>query len=106
VARTPPLATKQATVTISTKAITAATAGGIDGERIIAAAIRAARPNVRNLAEDIGTIRWTDPKTHRHASFATPSRSATRCSLSPPGEALLAKPKNYAKKGLSALIHA
>ena len=44
----------------------------MDGERIIAEAVRAARPDVRNVAVDIGTIRWTDPKTGRCVTFATP----------------------------------
>jgi hypothetical protein len=67
--RQPP---KQTAVSISAEAIAAATAGRIDGERIIAAAIRAARPEVRNIAVDLGTIRWTDPKTTRRVTFATP----------------------------------
>ena len=67
--RRPP---RQTTVTIDTEAIAAATAGRIEGERAIAAAIRAARPDVRNVAVDLGTIRWTDPKTGRRVTFATP----------------------------------
>jgi hypothetical protein len=59
-------------VSVSAEAIAAVTAGGIDGERIIAAAIRSARPEVRNIAVDLGTIRWTDPKTGRRVTFATP----------------------------------
>jgi hypothetical protein len=54
------------------RAIAAVAAGGIDGDRIIAAAVRAARPEVRNIAVDLGTIRWTDPKTGRRVTFATP----------------------------------
>jgi hypothetical protein len=27
---------------------------------------------VRNVAVDLGTIRWTDPKTGRRVTFATP----------------------------------
>ena len=59
-------------VSVTAEAITAVTAGGIDGERIVAAAIRAARPEVRNVAADLGTIRWTDPNTSRRVTFATP----------------------------------
>ena len=63
---------RQATVTISAEAIAAATVGRIDGERVIAEAIHAARPDVCNVALDIATIRWTDPKTSRRVTFATP----------------------------------
>jgi hypothetical protein len=58
--------------TISAEAIAAAKVGGIGGEHIIAEAVRAARPEARNVAVDLGTIRWTDPKTSRRATFATP----------------------------------
>jgi hypothetical protein len=68
--RQPP---KQTTVTISAAAIAAATVGRIDGERIIAEAVRAARPDVRNVAVDLGTIRWTDPKSSRRITFGTPT---------------------------------
>jgi hypothetical protein len=68
--RQPP---KQTTVTISAEAITAATAGRIDGEHVIVEALRAARPDVRNVAVDLGTIRWTDPKTSRRVTFQTPT---------------------------------
>jgi len=68
--RQPP---KQTAVFVSAEAITAATTGRIDGERIIAAAVRAARPEVRNIAVDLGTIRWTDPKTGRRVTFVTPA---------------------------------
>jgi hypothetical protein len=64
---------KQTAVSLSAEAIAAVTAGGIDGERIIAAAVRAARPDVRNIAVDLGTIRWTDPKTNRRVTFTTPA---------------------------------
>jgi hypothetical protein len=67
--RQPP---KQTAVFVGTEAIAAATTGRIDGERIIAAAVRSARPEVRNIAVDLGTIRWTDPKTGRRVTFATP----------------------------------
>ena len=67
--RRPP---RQTTVTIGTEAIAAATAGRLDGEHAIAEAIRATRPDVRNVAVDLGTIRWTDPKTGRRVTFATP----------------------------------
>src|SRR5258708_3241340 len=50
----------------------AATVGRIDGARIIAEAVRAARPDVRNVSVDLSTIRWTDPKTGRRVKFATP----------------------------------
>ena len=63
---------KQTTVTISAEAIAAVTAGRIDGERVIAAAVRVARPDVRNIAVDLGTIRWTDPKTGHRVTFVTP----------------------------------
>jgi hypothetical protein len=68
--RQPP---KQTTVTISADAIGAMMVGRIDGERIIADAVRAARPDVRNVAVDLGTIRWTDPKTRRRVMFDTPA---------------------------------
>jgi hypothetical protein len=39
------------------------THGQIPAERIIVEAVRAARPDVRNIALDLGTIiRWTDRK--------------------------------------------
>ena len=63
---------KQTAISISAEAITAAAAGRIGGERIIEEAVRAARPEVRNVAVDLGSIRWTDPKTNRRATFATP----------------------------------
>ena len=53
--RQPP---KQTAVFVGTEAIAAATTGRIDGERIIVAAVRSARPEVRNVAVDLGTIRW------------------------------------------------
>jgi hypothetical protein len=68
--RQPP---KQTTVTISAAAIAAVTAGRIDGEHIIVEAVRAARPDVHNLAVDLGMIRWTDPKTRRRATFDAPA---------------------------------
>jgi hypothetical protein len=67
---TPP---RQTTVTVDLEAITAVAAGRIDGERMIAAAVRAARPDVRNVAVDVGTIRWTDPKSRRRVTFDTPA---------------------------------
>ena len=67
--RRPP---KQTTVTIGAEAIAAMTVGRIPGERIIVEAIRAARPEARNVAVDLGTIRWTDPKTGERVAFATP----------------------------------
>jgi hypothetical protein len=42
-----------------------------DRERIIAAAIRSVRPQVRNNVVDLGTIRWTDSGTSRRVTFAT-----------------------------------
>jgi len=63
---------KQITVTIGAEAIAAARIGGVTGERVIAEAVRAARPDARNIAVDLGTIRWTDPKTGSRATFATP----------------------------------
>ena len=48
------------------------TAGRMDGEDVVAEAIRAARPDVRNVAVDLGSIRWTDPKTGRRVTFRTP----------------------------------
>jgi hypothetical protein len=68
--RQPP---KQTTVTISADAIAAVTVGRIAAERIIAEAIRAARPDVRHVAVDLGTIRWTDPKSGRRVTFDTPA---------------------------------
>ena len=67
--RLPP---RQITITVGTEAITAVATGRIDGERVIAEAVRAARPDVRNIAVDLGTIRWTEPKTGRRVTFATP----------------------------------
>jgi hypothetical protein len=67
--RRPP---RQTTIMISADAIAAVMTGRTDGERVIAEAIRAARPGVRNIAIDLGSIRWTDPKTGRRATFTTP----------------------------------
>jgi hypothetical protein len=67
--RQPP---KQTAVSVSAEAIAAVTAGGIAAERIVAAAIWSALPEVRNIAVDLGTIRWTEPKTGRRVTFATP----------------------------------
>jgi hypothetical protein len=67
--RRPP---KQTTVTVSADAIAAVMTGRTDGERVIAEAIRAARPDVRSVAIDLGSIRWTDPKTGRRVIFDTP----------------------------------
>jgi hypothetical protein len=64
---------RQYTVTVSSEAIAAMTVGGIAGERIMAEAVRAARPDARNVAVDLGTIRWTDPKTGRREVFSTPA---------------------------------
>jgi hypothetical protein len=74
--RRPP---RQTLVSVSAEAISAVTAGSIDGRRIVAAAIRAARPEVRNIAVDLGTIRWTDPQSGRRVTFATPA--AVRAAL-------------------------
>jgi hypothetical protein len=68
--RQPP---RQTSVTSDREAIAAAAGGQIDGERMIAEAVRAARPNVRNVAVDLGTIRWTDPKSGLRVTFATPA---------------------------------
>ena len=67
--RLPP---RQTAVTVSAEAIAAATVGRLDAAHIIVEAVRAARPDVRNVAVDLGTIRWTDPKTGRRVTFATP----------------------------------
>jgi hypothetical protein len=64
---------RQTVVSISAEAIAAMTHGQIPAERIIVEAVRAARPDVRNIALDLGTIRWTDPKTGRRVTFATPT---------------------------------
>jgi hypothetical protein len=68
--RRPP---RQTTVTISAEAIAAVTGAEIPAESVIAEAIQAARPDVRNIAVDLGTIRWTDPKTRRRVVFDTPA---------------------------------
>jgi hypothetical protein len=68
--RLPP---RQTTVTISAETIAAVVAGRVSGERAIPEAIGAVRPGVQNVAVDLGTIRWTDPKTNRRMAFATPS---------------------------------
>jgi hypothetical protein len=67
--RRPP---RQTAVFVTAEAIAAAKAGRINGERIIEEALRAAQPDARNVAVDLGTIRWTDPKTGRRVTFATP----------------------------------
>jgi hypothetical protein len=67
--RNPP---KQTTVTITAEAIAAVRAGRIVGEGVIKEAIRAARPDVRNVAVDLGTVRWTDPKSGKRVTFRTP----------------------------------
>jgi hypothetical protein len=80
--RLPP---RQTTVIVGREAIAAALAGAIDqariiaGARMIAEAVRAARPDVRNVAVDLGTIRWTDPKNGRRVTFDTPA--AVRAAL-------------------------
>jgi hypothetical protein len=68
--RRPP---KQITVIVSAEAIAAVTAGRFYGERVIAAAIRVARPETRNIVVDLGTIRWTNPKTSQRVTFDTPA---------------------------------
>jgi hypothetical protein len=67
--RQPP---RQITVTICPEAIAAMTRGRIAGERIIVEAVHAARPDVRNIALNLGTIRRTDPKTSRRVTFKGP----------------------------------
>jgi len=58
---------------VSADAIVAVMTGRTDGPSVIIEAIRAARPDVRAVAVDLGTIRWTDrKKTDRRVSFATP----------------------------------
>jgi hypothetical protein len=49
------------------------TSGRIEGERAIAEAVRAARPDVRNVVVDLGPIRWTDPKSGQRVTFDTPA---------------------------------
>ena len=63
---------KQTTVIITAEAIDSARRHGGDGEGVIVEAIRAARPEVRNVAVDLGSIRWTNPKTGKRLTFATP----------------------------------
>ncbi len=65
-------APKQTTITITAEAIAAVRGGRIVGEGAIKEAIRAARPDVRNVAMDLGTIRWTDPKSGKRVTFRTP----------------------------------
>jgi hypothetical protein len=60
-------------VTVSADAIAAVLAGQLTGEEAITKAIRAARPDVRAIAIDLGTIRWTDPKTELRVTFDTPA---------------------------------
>jgi hypothetical protein len=67
--RQPP---KQTTVPVSA-AIAAVLAGRTTGERVIAKTVRAARPEVRNVAVYLGSIRWTDPKNGRRLVFVTPA---------------------------------
>ena len=73
--RAPP---KQTTITITAEAIAAVTAARMNGEDVVAEAIRAARPDVRNVAVDLGSIRWTDPKTGRRVMFRTPELGSLR----------------------------
>jgi hypothetical protein len=68
--RRPP---KQTTIVVSADAIAAVTVRRIDAERIVVEAVRAARPDVRNIAVDLGTIRWTESKTTRRVTFDTPA---------------------------------
>ena len=68
--RQPP---KQTTISITAEALAAVTTGRMDGEDVVAEAIRAARPDVRNVAVDLGTIRWTDPKSGKRVTFVTPA---------------------------------
>jgi hypothetical protein len=58
---------RRTAVTISAAAVV----DRLDAAHIITKAIRSARPEVRNAAVDLGTIRWTDPKTGRRVTFAT-----------------------------------
>jgi hypothetical protein len=67
--RKPP---RQTTVIVGGDAIAAATTFRVTGEHVIAEAVRAARPDVRNVAVDLGSIRWTDPKTGRRVTFDAP----------------------------------
>ena len=53
-------------------------AGRMTGEAIIAEAVRAARPDVRNVAVDLGTIRWTDQKSGKRVTFRTPELGSLR----------------------------
>jgi hypothetical protein len=76
--RVPPRQTIVTIVTVGTDAITAASAGRINGERATAEMIRAARPDVRNFAVDLGTIRWTDPKIGRRERCISPSAAGRR----------------------------
>jgi hypothetical protein len=63
---------RQTSVIISAEVIAAVMAGRVSGERAVVEAIAAARPEVRNVAVDLGTIRWTDPKSGRRGSLDTP----------------------------------
>jgi hypothetical protein len=64
---------KQTAVTVTAEAIAAVMAGRLTAEAIIAEAVRAARPEAVRVLVDLGSIRWTDPKTGKRVSFATPA---------------------------------
>jgi hypothetical protein len=66
-------------VIVTADGLAAARAGRMRGEDVIAEAIRATLPTVRNVAVDLGSIRLTDPKNLRRLTLKTPD--AVRCAL-------------------------
>jgi hypothetical protein len=60
-------------VTVPAEAIANVIASRCAGEEAIAKAIRVARPDVRAIAVDLGSIQWTDPKTELRVTFETPA---------------------------------
>ena len=65
---------KQTKVFVTFEGIAAVKAGRMTGEHLIAEAVRTALPDVRNIAVDVGSIRWTDRKTGRRVAFKTSDR--------------------------------
>jgi hypothetical protein len=66
-------APKQTKVTVTIDAIAAVMAGRVTAEAMSAEAVRTARPEASKVLVDLGTIRWTDPKTGKRASVTTPA---------------------------------
>ena len=60
-------------MTVTAGSIADVVAGRCAAEEAITKAIRTARPDVRAIAVDMGSIRWTDPRTELRVTFDTPA---------------------------------